>query len=76
MGVMRQENYGGLYTRLTELSYERTLFTPALNVKLGYMAIRGPHGLVDQQVVAAATGVLNRLTCRPTARPCSPVRAQ
>lgn len=23
-----QENYGGLYTRLTELSYERTLFTP------------------------------------------------
>ncbi|WP_223414376.1 MULTISPECIES: hypothetical protein [unclassified Pseudomonas] len=29
-----QENYGGLYTRLTELSYERTLF-----VKPGYMAM-------------------------------------
>ena len=34
-----QENYGGLYTRLTELSYERSLFTPDLDVKLGYMAM-------------------------------------
>lgn len=39
-----QENYGGLYTRLTELSYENTLFTPALNVKLGYMAMGNDLG--------------------------------
>ena len=39
-----QENYGGLYTRLTELSYENTLFTPALNVKLGYLAMGNDLG--------------------------------
>ena len=39
-----QENYGGLYTRLTELSYENTLFTPDLDVKLGFMAMGNDIG--------------------------------
>lgn len=39
-----QENYGGLYTRLTELSYENSVFTPALNVKLGFMAMGNDLG--------------------------------
>ncbi|QXI28555.1 carbohydrate porin [Pseudomonas vanderleydeniana] len=46
-----QENYGGLYTRLTELSYERTLFTPALNVKLGYMAMGNDLGGLDSGIL-------------------------
>lgn len=46
-----QENYGGLYTRLTELSYERTLFTPALNVKLGYMAMGNDIGVLDTGIL-------------------------
>lgn len=41
-----QENFGGLYTRLTELSYERN-FTPALNIKLGYMAMGNDLGGLD-----------------------------
>ncbi len=40
---------GGLYTRLTELSYERTLFTQALNVKLGYMADGNTSGGLDNR---------------------------
>ena len=46
-----QENYGGLYTRLTELSYERSLFTPALNVKLGYMAMGNDLGGLDSGIL-------------------------
>ena len=46
-----QENYGGLYTRLTELSYERSLFTPALNVKLGYMAMGNDIGGLDSGIL-------------------------
>lgn len=46
-----QENFGGLYTRLTELSYERTLFTPALNVKLGYMAMGNDLGGLDSGIL-------------------------
>lgn len=46
-----QENYGGLYTRLTELSYERTLFTPALDVKLGYMAMGNDLGGLDSGIL-------------------------
>jgi porin len=39
-----QENYGGLYTRLTELSYESTFVSPALDVKLGFMAMGNDVG--------------------------------
>lgn len=39
-----QENYGGLYTRLTELSYENTFVSPALDVKLGFMAMGNDVG--------------------------------
>ncbi|WP_028695486.1 carbohydrate porin [Pseudomonas cremoricolorata] len=46
-----QENFGGLYTRLTELSYERTLLTPALNVKLGYMAMGNDLGGLDSGIL-------------------------
>ncbi|WP_281686979.1 carbohydrate porin [Pseudomonas citronellolis] len=46
-----QENYGGLYTRLTELSYERSLFTPALDVKLGYMAMGNDLGGLDSGIL-------------------------
>ena len=46
-----QENYGGLYTRLTELSYERTLFTPALNLKLGSMAMGNDLGGLDSGIL-------------------------
>ncbi|KAF1066856.1 MAG: Porin B [Pseudomonas citronellolis] len=46
-----QENYGGLYTRLTELSYERTLFTPDLDVKLGYMAMGNDVGGLDSGIL-------------------------
>ncbi|OAI92357.1 carbohydrate porin [Pseudomonas putida] len=46
-----QENYGGLYTRLTELSYERTLFTPDLDVKLGYMAMGNDLGGLDSGIL-------------------------
>lgn len=46
-----QENYGGLYTRLTELSYERSLFTPALNLKLGYMAMGNDLGGLDSGIL-------------------------
>ncbi|WP_419737202.1 carbohydrate porin [Pseudomonas sp. COR18] len=46
-----QENYGGLYTRLTELSYENSLFTPALNVKLGYMAMGNDLGGLDSGIL-------------------------
>ncbi|TLP64800.1 MULTISPECIES: carbohydrate porin [Pseudomonas] len=45
-----QENYGGLYTRLTELSYERD-FTPALNLKLGYMAMGNDLGGLDSGIL-------------------------
>ncbi|MCU1725313.1 carbohydrate porin [Pseudomonas sp. 5P_5.1_Bac1] len=46
-----QENFGGLYTRLTELSYERSLFTPALDVKLGYMAMGNDLGGLDSGIL-------------------------
>ncbi len=46
-----QENYGGLYTRLSELSYERSLFSPALNVKLGYMAMGNDLGGLDSGIL-------------------------
>ncbi|MFF7706150.1 carbohydrate porin [Pseudomonas sp. NPDC007930] len=39
-----QEVYGGLYTRISELSYERTLFSPAFDVKAGYMAMGNDFG--------------------------------
>ncbi len=39
-----QENYGGLYTRLTELSYENTILSPDLDVKLGFMAMGNDVG--------------------------------
>jgi porin len=39
-----QENYGGLYTRLTELSYENTVLSPDLDVKLGFMAMGNDVG--------------------------------
>ncbi|MCO7519755.1 MULTISPECIES: carbohydrate porin [unclassified Pseudomonas] len=45
-----QENYGGLYTRLTELSYARNL-TPALNLKLGYMAMGNDLGGLDSGIL-------------------------
>lgn len=45
-----QENYGGLYTRLTELSYERNL-SPALNLKLGYMAMGNELGGLDSGIL-------------------------
>ncbi|WP_252089511.1 carbohydrate porin [Pseudomonas sp. MWU13-3659] len=45
-----QENYGGLYTRLTELSYEGNL-TPTLNVKLGYMAMGNDLGGLDSGIL-------------------------
>ena len=36
--------WGGLYTRLSELSYARSLFTDDLNVKLGWMAMGNDFG--------------------------------
>ncbi|PYB83442.1 carbohydrate porin [Pseudomonas soli] len=45
-----QENYGGLYTRLTELSYERNL-SPSLNLKLGYMAMGNDLGGLDSGIL-------------------------
>lgn len=45
-----QENYGGLYTRLTELSYERNL-SPALNLNLGYMAMGNDVGGLDSGIL-------------------------
>ncbi|POF88969.1 carbohydrate porin [Pseudomonas putida] len=45
-----QENFGGLHTRLTELSYERS-FTPALNIKLGYMAMGNDLGGLDSGIL-------------------------
>ena len=46
-----QENYGGLYTRLTELSYANTLFTQDLEVKLGYMAMGNDVGVLSSGVL-------------------------
>ncbi|QJP09283.1 carbohydrate porin [Pseudomonas multiresinivorans] len=45
-----QENYGGLYTRLTELSYEREL-GQAVNLKLGYMAMGNDVGGLDSGIL-------------------------
>ena len=45
-----QENYGGLYTRLTELSYERDL-SRAVNLKLGYMAMGNDVGGLDSGIL-------------------------
>ncbi|MCE4072442.1 MULTISPECIES: carbohydrate porin [Pseudomonas] len=45
-----QENYGGLYTRLTELSYERDL-GQAVNLKLGYMAMGNDVGGLDSGIL-------------------------
>lgn len=39
-----QENYGGEYTRLTELSYQRQLFSPALSSKIGFMVMGTEFG--------------------------------
>ncbi|QCT20871.1 carbohydrate porin [Jejubacter calystegiae] len=39
-----QEVYGGLYTRLSELSYANTLLTPDLTYKLGLMAMGNDFG--------------------------------
>ncbi|MFP3517966.1 carbohydrate porin [Pseudomonas sp. SIMBA_077] len=39
-----QENYGGQYTRLSEFSYERQLFSPALTTKLGFLAMGNDFG--------------------------------
>lgn len=39
-----QENYGGQYTRLSEFSYQRTLFSPALTTKLGFLAMGNDFG--------------------------------
>ncbi|MCK1783147.1 carbohydrate porin [Pseudomonas sp. TNT11] len=39
-----QENYGGEYTRLTEFSYQRNLFSPALSTKVGFMVMGTDFG--------------------------------
>jgi len=39
-----QEIYGGEYTRISEVSYERTLFTPNLDMKIGYMPMGNDFG--------------------------------
>ncbi|WP_455887430.1 carbohydrate porin [Pseudomonas rustica] len=39
-----QEIYGGEYTRLTELSYQRNLFSPHLSAKVGYMVMGTEFG--------------------------------
>lgn len=39
-----QEVYGGLYTRLSELSYTNYLFTPNLHYKLGLLAMGNDFG--------------------------------
>lgn len=39
-----QEIYGGEYTRLTELSYERNLFSPDLSSKIGFMVMGTDFG--------------------------------
>jgi porin len=39
-----QEIYGGEYTRLTELSYQRNLFSPDLSAKVGYMVMGTDFG--------------------------------
>ena len=39
-----QENYGGEYTRLTEFSYQRNLFSPDLSTKLGFMVMGTDFG--------------------------------
>ena len=39
-----QENYGGMYTRLSEFSYENTLFSPALNAKVGFLPMGNDFG--------------------------------
>lgn len=46
-----QENYGGLYTRLTELSYANTVLSPDLEVKLGYMAMGNDVGVLSSGVL-------------------------
>ena len=39
-----QENYGGEYTRLTEFSYQRNLFSKDLSAKVGYMVMGTEFG--------------------------------
>ncbi|HEY0286473.1 MAG TPA: carbohydrate porin [Pseudomonas sp.] len=39
-----QENYGGQYTRLTEFSYQRTLLSPDLTTKIGFMTMGTEFG--------------------------------
>ena len=39
-----QENYGGEYTRLTEFSYQRNLFSPDVSAKIGYMVMGTDFG--------------------------------
>lgn len=39
-----QENYGGQYTRLTEFSYQRNLFSPDLSTKVGFMVMGTDFG--------------------------------
>ncbi|MBK5002250.1 carbohydrate porin [Pseudomonas sp. S31] len=39
-----QEIYAGEYTRLTELSYQRNLFSPDLSTKVGYMVMGTEFG--------------------------------
>ncbi|WP_426212547.1 carbohydrate porin [Pseudomonas sp. TWR2-1-1] len=39
-----QENYGGEYTRLTEFSYQRNLFSEAVSAKVGYLVMGTDFG--------------------------------
>nr|WP_249671517.1 carbohydrate porin [Pseudomonas sp. PIA16] len=39
-----QESYGGMYTRIAELSYQRSLFTPDLTTKVGFMSMGNDFG--------------------------------
>lgn len=39
-----QEIYGGQYTRISEISYERTIFTPNLDMKVGFMPMGNDFG--------------------------------
>ncbi|EIK93625.1 carbohydrate-selective porin OprB [Pseudomonas sp. M47T1] len=39
-----QEIYGGQYTRISEVSYERTIFTPNLDMKVGFMPMGNDFG--------------------------------
>ncbi|MBA6104636.1 MULTISPECIES: carbohydrate porin [Pseudomonas] len=51
-----QEIYGGEYTRLTELSYQRNLFSPDLSAKVGYMVMGTEFGAMPILANFASAG--------------------